>query len=275
MWKLTIPSEDVDKVLINYAAIALTDIVKNWQNSFKLTLINRILEALKRNQEGYLCIKMLFQLIKDFIGTPSVPKPAVEGQESMEGVTHERDKFENKSTFIEHIEEQGHLLSAFFSNFTNYMERVRSAVRQRILADATTVLKDLSEKVLADRFAHSDQMSERISFLKMLCQCSSLKLNRSHLSTLYQELVSLSPFSSDNTLFFTFLKEICELHAQYFPIVDLMDLNAFFSSNIFQGEEVLSKLTSEGFSAIQSYVLLINEKQKKIQRLYTQQNLQA
>lgn len=170
MWKLAIPSEDVEKVLINYAAIALTDIVKNWENSYKLPLVQRILNSLQANKEGYLCIKMLFSLIRDFIGTPTVKVEAVENPNSME--VDSRDKFENRSTFIEHIESEQGLMSAFFANFTHYMERVRSVVRQRVLSDSTTVIKDLSEKVLADRFAHSDQMSERINFLKMLCQSS-------------------------------------------------------------------------------------------------------
>jgi len=128
MWKLAIPSEDIDKVLINYAALAITDIVKNWDNTYKLPIVELILNSLASHKEGYLCIKMLFAIIRDFIGTPTVPvKPENEGQ--MEVVETKREKFQNRSTFIDYIESEYGLMRLFFGNFSNYMERCRSVVR--------------------------------------------------------------------------------------------------------------------------------------------------
>jgi len=48
--------------------MAFTDVIKNWGNQTKITYIQRIAEALKANQEGYLCIKMLTRLFRDFQG---------------------------------------------------------------------------------------------------------------------------------------------------------------------------------------------------------------
>lgn len=46
--------------------MAFTDVIKNWSNKAKVIYIKRITEALKANQEGYLCIKMLARIFRDF-----------------------------------------------------------------------------------------------------------------------------------------------------------------------------------------------------------------
>jgi hypothetical protein len=46
MWKLAFPSEDIEKVLINMAALAVDEIIKSWDNSYKLPIISRILQSL-------------------------------------------------------------------------------------------------------------------------------------------------------------------------------------------------------------------------------------
>jgi hypothetical protein len=67
MWRLAIPQVDsIDKVLVNKASIAITDIIKTWDNSHKITIFKRIIESLKNNQEGFLCIKMITKLLRDF-----------------------------------------------------------------------------------------------------------------------------------------------------------------------------------------------------------------
>jgi len=48
--------------------MAVTDVIKNWSNEVKLTHIFRICESLKQNNEGYLCIKMLLRIFRDFQG---------------------------------------------------------------------------------------------------------------------------------------------------------------------------------------------------------------
>ena len=64
----------------------------------------------------------------------------------------ERDKFENRSTFIEHIDNEMQLMEAFFKNFSHYMFKARSGLRNLSSTDS----KAFSDRVLADRFIHSD-----------------------------------------------------------------------------------------------------------------------
>jgi hypothetical protein len=168
---------------------------------------------------------MLFCIIRDFIGTPTVPKNP-DGSEQI--ADQERDKFENRSTFVEFINREEHLMMKFFSNFQFYMDKMRAAVRQRVLADSSTVIRELSERVLFDRFAHSDQMNERINFLKYVCKNSNVKITGAQLSIMFNEMVTLSLFNSDTDLFYKFLKDICNLHAQGYPVIQMGELIAFF-----------------------------------------------
>jgi hypothetical protein len=67
MWRLAIPQVDtIDKVLVNKASIAITDIIKTWNNSHKIAIFKRIIDSLKNNQDGFLCIKMITKLLRDF-----------------------------------------------------------------------------------------------------------------------------------------------------------------------------------------------------------------
>jgi hypothetical protein len=46
MWKLALSNENIDRVLINTAAMALTDIIKNWENTYKIVQVEKIINAL-------------------------------------------------------------------------------------------------------------------------------------------------------------------------------------------------------------------------------------
>lgn len=48
------------------------------------------------------------------------------------------------------------------------MFKARSALRKKIEFEPNTDKKTLADKVLADKFIHSDQINERLEFLKFL-----------------------------------------------------------------------------------------------------------
>jgi|LauGreDrversion4_2_1035121.scaffolds.fasta_scaffold791418_1 hypothetical protein len=64
--------------------------------------------------------------------------------------------FENKSTFIWFIEQETGLLNNFFINFQHYMLLARKGLRAKTEADPKADVKGLADKVLAERFSHSD-----------------------------------------------------------------------------------------------------------------------
>jgi hypothetical protein len=68
-------------VVINLAGMAFTDVIKNWSNETKKVYFQRIAEALKSNQEGYLCIKMMVRMFRDFQGEIKNKQPEAEAMD--------------------------------------------------------------------------------------------------------------------------------------------------------------------------------------------------
>lgn len=66
------------------------------------------------------------------------------------------DRYANRSTFIELIEDELGLIDTFFRNFEHYMFKARIGLRQKQAAEPQTDVKLFAEKILADRFCHSD-----------------------------------------------------------------------------------------------------------------------
>ena len=120
-------------------------------------------------------------------------------------------------------------MDAFFSNFHYYMVKARHGLRAKIEAEPQAEVKSFSEKVLADRFFHSDQMLERFEFIKSVANSSSVKMNKQQLTVLWEEMVSKAMFPSDSDQFFRLLSEICDMQQRGFGIVELSELVEFFN----------------------------------------------
>lgn len=106
-------------------------------------------------------------------------------------------KFENKSKFINYIDENMDLMLHFFLNFKHYMLKARQGliIKQTIEnMMAQSDKKNYADSVLAERFCHSDQLNERIEFLKFITVNSAIKISKLHLSVLWKELVEMQMF---------------------------------------------------------------------------------
>jgi hypothetical protein len=56
LWRLAIPGEqNIDKVLINQAAVAIPEIIRNWDNNTKVIYIKRLIESLRNVSNIGLC----------------------------------------------------------------------------------------------------------------------------------------------------------------------------------------------------------------------------
>jgi hypothetical protein len=51
--------------------MAFSDIIRNWDNENKLFYVQKLIENLRDNKEGYLTIKMLAKIFRDFTGSPA------------------------------------------------------------------------------------------------------------------------------------------------------------------------------------------------------------
>jgi hypothetical protein len=76
---------------------------------------------------------------------------------------------------------------AFFLNFKSYMLKARQGTKNK--KDFIHENKLIADKVLADRFIHSDQMNERFDFIKYIASNSAVKVTKFHLSVLWNEMV--------------------------------------------------------------------------------------
>lgn len=184
--------------------------------------------------------------------------------------TDKPNPYENKSTFIEYLDEEtGGLLEHLTVNLQHYMLKARKGLRERLEAEPKADTKAFTDKVLAEKFSHSDHINQRLDFAKYVASFSSVKLTKKHLAIMWDELVALQMFAQDADLFFGFLKELCNMYSQGYALLDLDDLLGFFRESILNESDgsVLTKLGLEGFYCIQSFFLLANEQERKLCRL--------
>jgi hypothetical protein len=134
---------------------------------------------------------MITRVFRDFQGEINETKPSEDNMEIDQSYEPKTFKFENRSSFIEYIEEECNLMLMFFLNFKNYMLKARQGLRLKQITEPLADLNSFSEKVLAERYIHSDQISERFDFLKYIAQNSSVKVTSHNLSILWRELVEL------------------------------------------------------------------------------------
>lgn len=102
------------------------------------------------------------------------------------------------------------MLEIFFSNFNHYIFKARSALRKKLEIDPNIDKKGLVDKVLTEKFIHSDQINERLEFLTYITAQSSIKLRSEHLSKLWDELVLHAMFIHDSDMFYRWLKDVCD-----------------------------------------------------------------
>jgi hypothetical protein len=80
-------------------------------------------------------------------------------------------------------------MEAFFSNFQHYLDRVNDVINNKLSEDPNFEVNTLSEKCLAEKFVHNDQLSERLEFIKYIGSCSSVKITKDHLALIWDYLV--------------------------------------------------------------------------------------
>lgn len=92
----------------------------------------------------------------------------------------------------------------------HYIFKARSALRVKLENEPNLDKKTLVDKVLTEKFIHSDHINERLEFLTYITAQSSIKLNSEHLSKLWDELVLHAMFTQDSDMFYRWLKDVCD-----------------------------------------------------------------
>ena len=107
-----------------------------------------------------------------------------------------------KMQFAVMLQTDHKLFDVMFGELKLYMSKVRSKVKEQADAAETSGkpidYDKLSDTVLCDLFAHSDQLTERMNFIKDFVRYGDLKLKYEHLSLLWQELIEDNALKNDN-----------------------------------------------------------------------------
>ena len=139
-----------------------------------------------------------------------------------------------------------------------------------IMAQAKTDNKEidvdaLSESVYCDLFAHSDQLTERMNFIKDFAKSGNFKLTMDHLALLWHEVIEDNQLSSDQKQVYTWFNDIAkDVLKEGLMLVDENVLIDFFKQKINSEESNFVNLSIEGYHCIQSFFVLINKRADKI-----------
>jgi len=163
---------------------------------------------------------------------------------------------------FDHLETKHSLFKATVDNLKDYMARARNKVETAKMANT-----DLDGKVLADKFMHSDQISERLAFIRYISDSSKkIHLGADSLTILWDELVTHSPVARDAGLLYTWLRELCDRAAQLRKepqtSANVEDLVQFYNSKLeiwMKADDEFKDLSLQGFHCIQSFFVLTNE----------------
>ena len=139
---------------------------------------------------GHLVIKIVAGILKNSFGEPSG-----------------HPEIENVADMIEYLETKHQFFAAVIDNFKDYMTRVRAEVESGRLATK----EELENKVLVDKFMHSDQLTERLEFMRYYANSSKkVRVSAAGLDTLWDELVTKSPIENDSKLLYEWLRAVCD-----------------------------------------------------------------
>ena len=103
-------------------------------------------------------------------------------------------KLKTLSEVIAFLETKHKLLDTILENFADYISRVSVEVKGGKMKN----LDKLETRVIIDTFMHSDQISERLEFIRFYARSSSAaQLTTRHLEALWDQLVTKSPVDKD------------------------------------------------------------------------------
>lgn len=162
-------------------------------------------------------------------------------------------EYENLGDVTNHLETEKGLLKVIFDNFTHYMNKVSQTVKDDKLDS-----KDLECQIIYDQFMHSDQVTQRLEFIKFYVKSSfQVSVTSQHLETLWDLLVLNSPVEKDSKQLYQWLREICDqverlnLNNGEQPFVAMEDIIKFYHAKIAstedKTEETYKLMLIEGF----------------------------
>lgn len=162
-------------------------------------------------------------------------------------------------------------------------------VTAQINAGKIDLKDDPQTKVIYGLYAHCDQITQRLEFIKFYAESSNkVSINSDQLNILWEQLALKSPIDQDRKQIYQWLREVCDLFlsenekkndkndkkdgtnmSKADTIVTLDDLMAFYREKMLRSDDddVYKDLSIEGFHCIQSFFVLLNGLSGKLIRI--------
>jgi len=239
-----------DQRIRNSAALGIASAAKQLGLDARVKLLQDLTFSLTQGAPGYLVIKILSIVLKTSCNPPADKHPEIE----------------NLGDVISCLNKNNDLLDSVFISFTQYAEKVISNVLVEGKVDKS---RDLGMQVLADYFVHSDQVTQFLEFIRFIADSSpKVQLTSVHLKTLWDYLIVRSPDDNDRNLLYSWLRGVCDNQSK--ELVPMDQLLEFYTSRMavgVEGDDQYKLLSIQGFHCIQSFFVLINEKQGKLRKI--------
>lgn len=238
------PTDIMDQALTSFIKI-LDFSCSQDREQLKVDWIHRLVEELKKNERYVLpSLKQIREICQLFPEAPpnhsQMPRP-VSGH-----VTY-------RKSIINDLQQKDEIMDLVTGNLTKYMDRM---VQMR--ADYPNKLP--SDFVLDNHYGHSEQISERLRFLRFLLKDGHMRLSYEHAEQIWHCLTNPAVFDSDREACFKWFTKLMGDEPYLLP-GDIID---FFTKIVLRLDP--THLTEFGMNCFDRFFRFVNTFQKKLKQ---------
>lgn len=157
----------------------------------------------------------------------------------------------NRQHVIDRLQNEHMLVILITNSLTNYMDKVRALVRTNKQLKPADIMLD-------KRYPHSQQIQERLDFLKFLLKDGQLWLCADQAKQIWQCLAVNAVFQSDRDECFRWFGKLMSDEPDLDPGIN----KEFFENNILQLDPQL--LTESGIKCFERFFKAVNSKEEKL-----------
>lgn len=157
----------------------------------------------------------------------------------------------NRQQVIDRLQSEHSLVILVTQSLTNYMDRVRVLTKEQPNLESTELLLD-------NRYAHQQQIQERLEFLKFLLKDGQLWLCADQAKQIWNCLAVNAAFPSDREECFRWFGKLMGDEPDLDPGIN----KDFFENNLLQLDPIL--LTESGIRCFERFFKAVNSKEEKL-----------
>ena len=223
----------LDKMLANKTVIAFSDIYKHCSKELAIHYFAKIVCNLDAGRHGYVSIKIAARFFREYSKT----------------------REQSHSQFADLIEEEFKLFQSLIDELGKFLklaiEKCGEKVRELEAANKKVDYSKMSDETYFDLFSHSNQLTERLNFIKDFASYGSFMMKKEQLTLLWDALTTNNPLVKDHEAFYVWLRKVSEdVLKDGKTICDQSELIAFFREKIGSELTDFTNLSLEGYYCI-------------------------